>query len=97
MAQLKIHWLQHVRFEGLGDIAPGARRHDHALSCTRLYADGTLLAVDAFDWLVVMGGQMGVYEADQHPHITAEIALIEASIAAARRLLDAWLDRLAAA
>lgn len=91
MAPLNIHWLQHVPYEGLGHIAPWARRHGHALSCTRLYADDALPAVGAFDWLVVMGGPMGVYEADRFPHITAEIALIENAIAAGRRVLGVCL------
>jgi GMP synthase-like glutamine amidotransferase len=34
---------------------------------------------------------MGVYEADRYPHITAEIALIEAAIAAGRRVLGVCL------
>ncbi len=91
MSRPRLHWLQHVPFEGLGYIAPWAQRRGFALSGTRLYADEALPEPEAFDWLVVMGGPMGVYEADQHPHITAEIALIEASIAAGRRVLGVCL------
>ena len=91
MTALNIHWLQHVPFEALGHIAPWARRHGHALSPSRLYTDDALPAVDDFDWLIVMGGPMGVYEADQYPHVAAEIALIEAAIAAGRRVLGICL------
>lgn len=91
MSPQRLHWLQHVPFEGLGFIAPWAHRRGCTLSCTRLYADEALPTADAFDWLVVMGGPMGVYEADQYPHIAAEIALIEAAIAAGRRVLGVCL------
>ena len=91
MPPTRLHWLQHVPFEGLGFIAPWAHGRGFALSCTRLYADETLPTPDAFDWLVVMGGPMGVYEADQYPHIAAEIAVIEAAIAAGRRVLGVCL------
>ena len=91
MTPTRLHWLQHVPFEGLGYIAPWAQRRGFALSCTRLYAGEALPEPDAFDWLVVMGGPMGVYEADQYPHLTAEIALIEAAIAAGRRVLGVCL------
>jgi GMP synthase (glutamine-hydrolysing) len=91
MTAHRIHWVQHVPFEGLGAIEPWARHHGHALSCTRVHAGEALPAVDAFDWLVVMGGPMGVYEADQYPHITAEIELIEAAIGAGRRVLGICL------
>jgi GMP synthase (glutamine-hydrolysing) len=91
MPTLRIHWLQHVPFEGLGYIAPWAGQHGHALSCTRLYAADPLPALDDFDWLIVMGGPMGVYEADQHAFITTEIALIRAAIDAGKRVLGICL------
>lgn len=87
----RIHWVQHVPYEGLGYIAPWAKRHGCPLTCTRLHAGEALPPVDAFDWLVVMGGPMGVYEAHQYPHITAEIALIEAAIGAGKRVLGICL------
>lgn len=91
MSTLRIHWLQHVPFEGLGYIAPWVEHHGHALSCTRLHAADPLPALDDFDWLIVMGGPMGVYEADQHPFIAAEIALIGAAITAGKRVLGICL------
>jgi GMP synthase (glutamine-hydrolysing) len=91
MPTLRIHWLQHVPFEGLGYIGPWAERHGHALSCTRLHAADPLPAPDAFDWLIVMGGPMGVYEADRYPFIAAEIELIRAAIHAGKRVLGICL------
>ena len=91
MPALRIHWLQHVPFEGLGYIEPWAQRHGHALTCARLHANDLLPLLDDFDWLIVMGGPTGVYEADQHPFITAEIDLIRAAIAAGKRVLGICL------
>lgn len=91
MGAHRIHWLQHVPFEGLGYIAPWAQRRGHSLSLTRMHEGETLPTADDFDWLVVMGGPMGVYEADRHPHLNAEIVLIEAAIAAGKRVLGICL------
>ena len=46
---MKIHWLQHVVFEGLGSIEKWAQEKGHALSCTRLFAGETLPALEAFE------------------------------------------------
>lgn len=91
MATFRIHWLQHVPFEGLGYIAPWAREHGHTLSVTRVHAGESLPSPDAFDWLVVMGGPMGVYDTDQYPHLSDEIRLIENAVAANRRVLGICL------
>lgn len=91
MSALRIHWLQHAPCEGLGHIEPWARYHGHTLSCTRLHEADPLPTLDDFDWLIVMGGPMGVYEADRYPFIRAEIDLIAASIATGKRLLGICL------
>jgi len=36
---MRLHWLQHVPFEGLGCIEPWLIENDHEISCTRLWAD----------------------------------------------------------
>jgi GMP synthase (glutamine-hydrolysing) len=43
------------------------------------------------DLLVVMGGPMGVYEADRHPYLTREIAIIKERMAADRPTLGICL------
>lgn len=72
--------LQHVPFEGPGALAPlAAARGIHLLTCA-LYNAEPLPAAGELGGLIVMGGPMGVYEADRHPHLLAEMALIRAAV-----------------
>lgn len=88
---LRVHWLQHVPFEGLGSIEPWLRERGHAVSCTRLFAGEPLPDVAAFDWLIVMGGPMNADETCRHPWLTAERRLIGAALAANKRVLGICL------
>jgi len=70
--------IRHVPFETLGTFEPELERAGYALA----YADvahGDLAALDALspDLLVVLGGPIGIYEADAYPFLTTELALIE--------------------
>lgn len=88
---MRIHYLQHVSFEGLGNIEPWAIEQGHALSRTRFFADEPLPMVGDFDWLVILGGPMNVYEHDRYPWLTAEKAFISESIGADKRVLGICL------
>ena len=88
---LRIHYFQHVPFEGLGSIEPWARAHGHTLSATRLFTDDPLPTLDSFDWLIVMGGPMGVYEGARYPWLYGEVATIKAAIARGKRVLGVCL------
>lgn len=89
---MKVHWLQHVPFEGLGAMEPWFCAHGHELSCTRLYL-GEPVPPDpgAFDWLVVMGGPMNIYQHRDYPWLKPEKRLIEAAIRAGKRVLGVCL------
>lgn len=59
---MRIHYLQHVPFEGLGSIEPVLKERGHTLNSTHLYKGQTLPEVNSFDWLIIMGGPMGIYD-----------------------------------
>lgn len=88
---MKLHWLQHVPFEGLGYIQQWAEPKGFDISCTRLFADEQLPAVERFDWLVVMGGPMGIYDHEEHPWLVSEKEFIKASIDADKIVLGICL------
>jgi len=88
---MKLHWLQHVPFEGLGIIEKWATTHDFEIDCTRLFADEQLPAAESFDWLVVMGGPMGIYDHAAHPWLVAEKEFIKQSIDADKTVLGICL------
>src|SRR5690606_5711942 len=83
--------LQHVPFEGLGSMTDVFDRRGDTVTTTHLYAGDTLPSVDAFDWLVVMGGPMGVNDESDYPWLAEEKALIAAAIAGGKRVLGVCL------
>jgi len=70
--QLRIHYLQHVPFEGPGSIEPWAMVRGHSLTSTRFFAGQSLPPVEQFDWLVILGGPMNVYEDSRYPWLARE-------------------------
>lgn len=88
---MRLHWLQHVPFEGLGYIDEWANSRGFEISCTRLYAGEKLPAVESFDWLVVMGGPMGIHDHDEHSWLAAEKEFIGSAIAAGKTMLGICL------
>lgn len=68
----KIHWLQHVPFEGLGTMETWFNEKGQNLTCTRLWAGDALPSPDSFDALIVMGGPMGIYDHDEYPWLIDE-------------------------
>ncbi|MBU4440199.1 MAG: type 1 glutamine amidotransferase [Acetobacterium sp.] len=77
---MRIHYLQHVPFENPGSILAWAKTNQCDVTSTQLHNDEALPEVNEFDWLVVMGGPMNIYEEDQYPWLKAEKELIKAAI-----------------
>jgi GMP synthase-like glutamine amidotransferase len=73
--------VQHVAYEGPGLIADEATRRGVVLEARRMDLGEALPAATEIDGLVVMGGPMGVDDEGEHPHLTAERALIADSLA----------------
>ncbi len=89
---MKVHWFQHVEFEGLGLIEPWLRARGHELSVTRWWA-GEIAgpAAAECEWLIVMGGPMNIYQHRDHPWLVAEKAAIAAAAARGARILGVCL------
>ncbi|BBB90011.1 MAG TPA: type 1 glutamine amidotransferase [Methylomusa anaerophila] len=77
---MRIHYLQHVPFEDPAHIACWVRDKGHSLTGTRLYNQEAVPAMDQFDWLVIMGGPMNIYEEEQYPWLKVEKQFIKAAI-----------------
>lgn len=89
---MRIHWFQHAPFEGLGAIEDWLVTRGHTLACTRLYAGESVPRDgEGFDWLIVMGGPMNIYQYRDHPWLRAEKELIRAALTAGKRLLGICL------
>jgi GMP synthase-like glutamine amidotransferase len=77
---LNIHYFQHAAFEGLGSIQTWIENNNHQLSATKFYEDAILPDLENIDWLIVMGGPMGVYDTDKYPWLNAEKEFIRRAI-----------------
>ncbi len=77
---MRIHYIQHVPFEGPASIRLWADRHGHDQTSTRVYEKPDFPGVDSLDWLVIMGGPMGVYDELQYSWLIAEKQLIRNAI-----------------
>lgn len=76
MRKMRIACIQHVPFEGPGNIEIWARDRDHPFRIVRLYEREKLPALDSFDVLVVMGGPMSVHDEAEYEWLPAEKALV---------------------
>lgn len=63
---MRIHYLQHVPFEDLANIEQWARSRGHEISRTLLCEDEKLPQMQDFDWLIIMGGPMNIYEHEKY-------------------------------
>jgi GMP synthase (glutamine-hydrolysing) len=79
----KVWAIRHVVNEDLGNFAPVLGELGYEIRYIEApNQDYSLLNPLAPDLLVVLGGPMGVYEAEQYPFIAAEIAFLKARLAA---------------
>ena len=77
---LKLHYLQHVPFEDLANIETWAKGKGHKISKTQFFSGQPLPDTNEFDWLVVMGGPMNIYEEQKYPWLVDEKKFIEKAI-----------------
>lgn len=88
---MRIHCLQHVPFEDPAGIADWATKHAHTVATTLLFETTLLPNQEAFDWLVVLGGLMGVYDDKDYSWLTAEKDFLRESIAARKTIVGICL------
>lgn len=88
---MRIHYLQHVPFEGPAHVAKWAGEKGHPLTGTQLFKDEELPGLNRFDLLVIMGGPMNIYEEDKYPWLKGEKEFIKAAIEAGKAVLGICL------
>lgn len=88
---LRLHYLQHVPFEGLGAIRHWASTAGAAVTSTRFFAEEPLPKTADFDLLVIMGGPMGVHDGRSHPWLSHEKPFIRDAIEDGKAVLGICL------
>ncbi|HET7115080.1 MAG TPA: type 1 glutamine amidotransferase [Hanamia sp.] len=91
MKQLRIHYFQHVPFESPGNIEVWCHENGHTLTSTKFYENPTLPALAEIDWLVIMGGPMGVYDEKKYNWLADEKQFIKEAIAARKTIIGICL------
>lgn len=89
MARVEI--LQHVAFEGPGAIAPWLTTRAHQIHISHLYQNASLPPPSALDWLIVMGGPMGVHDETECSWLAQEKTFIRECIDAGKVVLGICL------
>lgn len=77
---MRLHYLQHVSFENPGSILLWAKENGHRITSTQFYQNEPLPQQQDFDWLVIMGGPMNIYEEKNYPWLAAEKVFIREAI-----------------
>ncbi len=88
---MKIHYIQHVEFETPANILKWAEKKGYKFSGTHLYKGDNLPELDDFDFLVVMGGPMGIYDEDEYPWLKKEKNFIKEAIEKDKKVLGICL------
>lgn len=91
MQNPRIHYLQHIPFEGLGSIAEWATSKGYILTSTQFYKNSDLPQPRDIDWLIIMGGPMGVYDEDKYEWLAAEKQFIKKVIDAGKTVIGVCL------
>jgi GMP synthase (glutamine-hydrolysing) len=88
---MRIHYLQHVPFEGPAYLEAMALESGGSLAGTRLYEGGSLPGPSDFDLLAVMGGPMGVHDVKQYPWLADEKKFLGEMIDAGKKIIGICL------
>lgn len=88
---MRIHYLQHVPFEGLGIIEEWISLKRFSLTATKFYENTNFPEIDGFDWLIIMGGPMSVNEEQIYPWLVEEKAFIKRAIESGKTVIGICL------
>ena len=91
MNKLKIHTFMHVPYEGLGCIEKWITLKKHSITYSKFYENYSLPELSEIDWLIVMGGPMGVYDENIYPWLSEEKNYIKRAIDSGKTVLGICL------
>lgn len=77
---MRIHYLQHVPYEGPVSIEHWASSKGHTITSTQFYKKETLPEIEAIDWLIIMGGPMNIYQEKEYDWLAREKSFIRNAI-----------------
>ncbi len=88
---MRLQSLQHEPFEDLANIEVWAKDKGHSISRTLLFNNEELPDISEFDWLIIMGGSMNIYDEGKYPWLKNEKNFIAEAIANKKIVLGVCL------
>jgi GMP synthase-like glutamine amidotransferase len=88
---IRVHYIEHVPFETPGYILQWAKEKGHTISSTKIHKNESLPDTDSFDFLIIMGGPMGVYDELIHPWLIDEKLFVKEAISCNKIVLGICL------
>jgi GMP synthase (glutamine-hydrolysing) len=88
---MNIHFLQHLPFEDAAGIRAWMDSRGHRFSRTAFFENDPFPTLDSFDWLVVLGGFMNIYEHEHYPWLIDEKRFIGEAINAGKVVIGICL------
>ncbi|HYW83563.1 MAG TPA: type 1 glutamine amidotransferase [Spirochaetia bacterium] len=88
---MRVHYFQHVPFEGLGSMKGWLEGRSAQVTSTRFFEDSRLPPVADIDWLIILGGPMSVNDEKTCPWLSREKAFIEEAAAREKVVLGICL------
>ena len=88
---MRVHYLQHVSFEGLGYMEKWLLERGHTISCTRVWEGAGFPDLIDFDLLIILGGPMGVYDESIFSWLKAEKNFISSAIKSNKKIIGICL------
>lgn len=88
---MRLHYFQHVPFEGLAGIERWAVKEGLQISRTRFFEDDPLPKLEDIDLLVIVGGPMSVNDERDYPWLADEKHFIDRAIRAGKPVLGICL------
>ncbi len=88
---MRIHYFQHVPFENPGSIQQWVESHGHSSSITQFFHDDALPRIEDVDFLIILGGPMGVYDQNLFPWLAKEKSFISEAIRQKKKVLGICL------
>jgi GMP synthase-like glutamine amidotransferase len=88
---MHIHYFQHDHFEDLGYMGDWANLNNITTSVSRFDISPEFPPFESYDWLVVLGGKMGVNDSSEYLWIAAEISYIRDAIRSGKTVIGICL------
>jgi GMP synthase (glutamine-hydrolysing) len=90
-SMMKAHVFQHVPFEWLGSIEPWFKSEKFDVEATRFFRNEAPPKHTEFDWLIVLGGPMNIYQYDEYPWLRDEKDVIARALERGKTVLGICL------